>query len=761
MRSPLASDGLGTGKRRAPLVQFPVEPPRSRSKSVGHMNKRVANFLVGQFLPAITCIGLAFTIGHLPLGKRLENGAQDQLTVLRAGSHPQPDERLIVAGIDDGSLDQFGRWPWSRKVHAQFMYSLARGKPGVVSWDILFTEPSDEDAMLVQGAKALESRVVFGAYTSDDDPKQRVPATDLTPPLTRIEGNAEDIPTSPFAYRPIPELREIAYTAYCDTPGNRRAVPLLQQVDGQVAPSLSLQSLMVYWGIKSDDVRVVLGDAIYLEGPEVRRRIPIDGRGFYYVNYRFGAEKANVLSYAQLLISYTNHYLRNAPQENLPPVENKIVLVGQYATGLTDMGFTPFGQETPLVLVHANIIDNILREDYARQTTEWPIYLGALLLGMVGMIFFEKRRLHQQALYALGIPALYLAVAAFLWMRASIALPLVWPVIGFGALQVVMIVRQLIREQRAKAHIKGMFGTYLSPELVNRMVESGESPQLGGHEESITAYFSDIESFSTFSEQLPPDRLVELMNEYLTACTDIMLAEGGSLDKYIGDAIVMMFGAPMPLPGHALHACVASQRVQLRVAELREKWKSEGDRWPPIVQQMQTRIGLNTGAVIVGNMGSRTRFNYTMMGDNVNLAARMESGAKSWGVYTMCTDATRDACVSEGGDRVFFRALGRIIVRGRTTSVPIFEIVGLKENVTEQTRECARLFEQGLECHYKRDWAGALELFNQSAALEPNQPGVTPGVRTNPSRVYIDIVRVYQIAPPPENWDGEYVMTSK
>ena len=725
------------------------------------MKKRASDFLRGQIIPAVICIGAAFGLAQTPLGKRLDNGAQDQLTVLRAGSHPPPDERLIVAGIDDGALDEFGRWPWSREVHAQFMYSLARGKPGVVSWDILFTEPSDKDSLLVQGANALEARAVFGAYTSNDDPKHAVPATDLTPPITRIEGNIEDIPTSPFAYRPIPKLREIAYTAYCDTPGDRRDVPLLQRVGEQVMPSLSLQSLAVYWGIKADDIRVVLGDAIYLEGTDIRRRIPINHRGFYHINYRFGAENANVLGYAQLLFGYTNHYLRNIPQEGLPPIENKIVLVGQFATGLTDNGFTPFGHETPLVLVHANIIDNILREDYVRQAPSWLIYLGALLLGLIGMIFFEKRKLHQQALYALGIPAIYLAVAAYLWMQASIALPLVWPVIGFGALQVVMIVRQLIREQRSKAHIKGMFGTYLSPDLVNRMIESGESPQLGGHEETITAYFSDIESFSTFSEQLPPDRLVELMNEYLTACTDIMLAEGGSLDKYIGDAIVMMFGAPMPLPGHALHACIASQRVQLRIAELREKWKAEGDRWPPIVQQMQTRIGLNTGAVIVGNMGSRTRFNYTMMGDNVNLAARMESGAKSWGVYTMCAEATRDACVSEGGDRVFFRALGRIIVRGRTTAVPIFEIVGLKENVTEQTRECVRLFEQGLACYYKRDWEGALERFNQSAALEPNQPGVTPGVRTNPSRVYMEIVRVYQIAPPPENWDGEYVMTTK
>jgi adenylate cyclase len=176
---------------------------------------------------------------------------------------------------------------------------------------------------------------------------------------------------------------------------------------------------------------------------------------------------------------------------------------------------------------------------------------------------------------------------------------------------------------------------------------------------------------------------------------------------------------------------------------------------------MQSRIGMNSGPVIVGNMGSRTRFNYTMMGDNVNLAARMESGAKSWGVYTMCSEATKDACVRDGGDRLVFRALGRIVVKGRSSAVPIFEIVGLKENVTDRTRECIGLFEQGLALYYKRDWEGALARFAQSKDLEPNQPGVTPGVHSNPSLVYINIVKRYQIAPPPALWEGEYVMTEK
>jgi adenylate cyclase len=176
---------------------------------------------------------------------------------------------------------------------------------------------------------------------------------------------------------------------------------------------------------------------------------------------------------------------------------------------------------------------------------------------------------------------------------------------------------------------------------------------------------------------------------------------------------------------------------------------------------MQSRIGLNSGLCTIGNMGSPTRFNYTMMGDNVNLAARMESGAKSWGAYTMCAEATKIACEKHEPERVVFRPLGRIVVKGRTTAVPIFEIVGLKETVSAQTRDCVGIFSQALEKYYARDWDGALALFTQSRDLEFNVPGKSPGVMSNPSLVYLDITAHYKHEPPPENWDGIYVMKEK
>ncbi|HEY0946981.1 MAG TPA: adenylate/guanylate cyclase domain-containing protein [Opitutaceae bacterium] len=441
-----------------------------------------------------------------------------------------------------------------------------------------------------------------------------------------------------------------------------------------------------------------------------------------------------------------------------------IVLIGPTDPLLQDLAPTPFDrQPVPKVGLHGNLVKTILTGRCLQHLGSTSAAVLTLVLTLAVTLLAVAGGAHglRAKLLAVALLGGYVVAALIAFARLDLVLPVVAPVgaaftTSFGGL-----LWQVIREEKQKGRIKGMFGAYVSPQLVERLVESGEDPQLGGHEVEITAYFSDIQSFSTFAEKLPPAKLVELMNEYLTACTDIVQEEGGTLDKYIGDAVVAMFGAPIALPDHAYRACIASLRVHAKIGELRAKWQAEGDRWPEVVRTMQSRIGLNSGLATIGNMGSRTRFNYTMMGDNVNLAARMESGAKSWGVYSLCTDATKSACERHGGDRVVFRPLGRIVVMGRSQPVPIYEIVGLKEQVGAGTRECLGLFEQALARYHARDWTAAKRLFGQSAELEPNQPGRTPGVKSNPSLAYQRIVARYEAEPPGTEWDGVYVMQEK
>jgi adenylate cyclase len=431
---------------------------------------------------------------------------------------------------------------------------------------------------------------------------------------------------------------------------------------------------------------------------------------------------------------------------------------------LQDLAPTPFDNSpVPKVGVHGNLIKTIASGRFLRHLPESAeaAITFLLTLAVAGLAVSGGVRSIRDKIFGGVLVAAFVAYAFILFGNHDLVLPLAMPMGAVFTASFAAIGWQLLDEEKQKGRLRGMFSTYVSPQLVESMVESGGEPQLGGHEADITSYFSDIESFSAIGEKLLPSQLVELMNEYFTAYTDIVLAQGGLLDKYIGDMVVAMFGGLVPLQDHALRACVTSQLVQRRLGELREKWRGEGDKWPELVWRMQSRIGLNSGPAIVGNMGSSARFNYTMMGDNVNLAARMESGAKAYGVYTMAAEPTKLACERQGPDRVVFRHLDRIVVKGRSKPIPIYESVGLKEDVTAPTRECIGLFEQGLARYFAQDWDAAEALFRRSAVLEANQSSQTSGVEINPSRALISRCSHMRAHPPGADWDGVYVMKVK
>jgi adenylate cyclase len=474
------------------------------------------------------------------------------------------------------------------------------------------------------------------------------------------------------------------------------------------------------------------------------------------------ASLADVLIYQRELVS-DDADVKLKAKKFFERFADAIILVGPVDPLLQDLSPTPLNASpVPKVGLHGNLIKTIRSGLFIRHLPLWAtlfiafgLSLSVSRLAVVG----GAKGIHYK-IYAAVLVCAFVAAAFYLFSSHQVLLEMAAPLGATFTSAFVAVGWQLLEEEKQKGRIKGMFGTYVSPQLVDRMVASGDSPQLGGHDDEITAYFSDIQAFSTFSEKLGSGPLVELMNEYLTACTDIVQAEGGTLDKYIGDAVVAMFGAPLALPDHAYRAGIASQLVHLKLGELRQKWKSEGEKWPEIVWNMQTRVGLNTGVCMIGNMGSRTRFNYTMMGDNVNLAARMESGSKAYGVYTMVAESTKLAC-EQHGDRLVFRPLDRIVVKGRTAPVPVYEIVGLKEKVFPETFACLACFAQGIESYLAQDWGRAAELFAQSGRLEPNVPGVTPGVETNPSIVMVNRCQEMKTNPPGRDWDGVYKMSSK
>lgn len=703
--------------------------------------------------------------------------------------------KIVYVDVDDRSIEEIGNWPWTRHLFKRVAEGLVtKGGVAAVGFDFVLSPQGaaqSADRKLLQEGDAELGRfaikyppavpppVVFGAsftagtfYAQEGKVLNRglaLVASD-TRPLQEIEP-----PEETSFERPNGATIAPPYIGVIDTlNGSTRTVAAWAPTRTREYRHMAVELARLHWrlplsGIKRSDDRLdfVRADGVVLGSIPLREKQLLDINWFSAWDSSLNVRESfwKVYSYVSALSSDKEEE-RKLAEEFFADSKWKdaVVLIGPVAPLLQDLATTPLDDlPVPKVGVHGNLLKTIASGLYLKRPAPWSGHAIVFGLTVVISAFAAAggARGLRSKLTALLLLTAYVFGAFYCFDHYQLILPLAAPVGAIFSTSFVSIIWQLIIEEKQKGRIKGMFGAYVSPDLVDRMVDSGEDPQLGGHDAEITAYFSDIQGFSTFSEKLRSGPLVELMNEYLTACTDIVQGEGGTLDKYIGDAVVAMFGAPIPMKDHALRACVATQRVHLKLAELREKWKSEGEKWPEIVWRMQSRIGLNTGECMIGNMGSRTRFNYTMMGDNVNLAARMESGAKSWGVYTMCAEATKFACEQHDADRLVFRPLGRIVVKGRTLAVPIYEIVGLKENVSPQTRECIGLFSQAMEKYYARDWDGALAGFAQSRELEFNVPGKTPGVTSNPSLVYLDIVQHFKHEPPPANWDGVYVMKEK
>lgn len=720
--------------------------PNKKKRSLGFVLK---------LLPAVLALALGFS--YTPMGGELENLTLDWRFKARAATDPEAHASILIVGIDEDALARFGRWPWTREVHGALMTQLAARPPAAVAFDLLFTEPSPDPASDQAFGDALillsSSITAAAAEVLEGRPEFTEEYAGNTKAITRFKGDPARLVGHDTGLLPVQILAESSHVGFVNCPpgadGARRRIPLVVRCGTRVFPSLVLQALLQSQGLDTDAVEVVPG-LVRVTGDGKTWEIPVDDRAQMTINYR-RPESFTFFPYAALVSKLAELRDQTWP-ENYPPVAGQILLVGQTAAGLSDLGLTPHGPQTPLVLVHANALGNILSGDYIREL-DLPLVIAAwILLALLTILVLRHGSIGMSVAVPFLLVGMYVGAAFYFFQTESLHLPLAWPVLGFIVVQGGSIVHRLVLELRAKGRIKGMFGTYVAPQVVEQMITSGEEPKLGGHQTEITAFFSDIAGFSSFSEKLSADRLVELMNDYLTEMTDILHDNGGTLDKFIGDAIVGMFGAPLYFEGHAYHACRAAILMQKRQLELREKWRKEGN-WPDIVFDMKTRIGLNSGQAIIGNMGSRRRFNYTMMGDTVNLAARSESGAKSYGVYTMITDETR-TLARKHQDDITFRFLDRIVVKGRSTPVEMYELVGFTREVSAQTDECLAIYQQGIEHYFAQEWVDAQTCFQRSADREQHQDA-------NPSLVMIQRCEAMKTNPPPPDWDGVYVMKTK
>jgi len=422
-------------------------------------------------------------------------------------------------------------------------------------------------------------------------------------------------------------------------------------------------------------------------------------------------------------------------------ISGKIVLIGEVAEVAHDEFETPVGNVYGVEVI-ANSISTILKSGPLRPAG----LVLELFIGFLLMVAFLATRLIQNPLPRNTISGtvllVYIVFVGFLYVSIGLVVSLSYLLMASIASLVVINARFYITEMGQKAMIRQMFGQYLSPKVVENLVDDPDNIQLGGEEREMTAYFSDIAGFSSISEDLSPSELVAVLNEYLTEMCNIIIGNEGTVDKFEGDAIIAFWGAPTVQVDHAKLACFASIDMNNRLFELRDKWKGEG------IPQLSVRMGLNTGPMVVGNMGSIQKKNYTIMGDAVNLASRLEGANKAYGSKMMISESTYRACDS----MVDARELDVIRVVGKSEAVKVYELLERKGQTTPQVADLVLEFEKALRIYRTGDFAAAKTTFENCLQIVSDD---------NPSAIYVARCQSYLENPPPSDWDGVFTLTEK
>ncbi len=420
-------------------------------------------------------------------------------------------------------------------------------------------------------------------------------------------------------------------------------------------------------------------------------------------------------------------------------------IIGYSGVGTSDLGVNPFWKLYPNVGTHANIYNTIMSGQYIYALPAWVSWVVALVLCYIcAMAHRRIKSLRGRIIFGIASTTVVFVISAVIFTLFRIYLQTLLPVIAvFMSFILISILRFVFSEQE-KSFLRKAFTMYLSSDVVNQIVDDPSLLKLGGQEKQITALFTDIKSFSTLSEKVSPEHLVQILNKYLTVMSDIVLDQKGTIDKYIGDAIVSFFGAPIDLPDHAIRACMAAVRMKEAEVRLNEEMLASGDTPMPIY----TRIGINTGAMVVGNMGTDNKMNYTIMGNDVNLAARLEGVNKQYGTWILVSESTWNAT----GGLFLGRKLDRVRVVGIDTPVQLYNIMAVRAEAKGNMVALADRFNFAMDAYRAKKFSDALLLFTKCAELEPEDAA---------TQIYLDRVKDLLKNGVPDNWTDVINMTSK
>jgi adenylate cyclase len=686
------------------------------------LNDRLWPFLKAGLIGAGGFV-VVLIVTNLPFLFLLELKGLDLLFLIR-GALPPPPEIVIVA-IDEPSLAELSRqWPWPRSIHARLIEQLKKAGARVIGFDILFAERShpDDDRALERALQEVSNVVLLSEKVTIDDPLYRN--------TIRVD------PIEPFKAVAVAGLSSLQI--YPDGTVRRA------RLEFPDIASFALQVARLYMADQASQLTTT-------QPPVGKKREWLDPSKEVLLNYLGPPRTVKTVSYYQAL-----EYDRM-----LPPgiFAGKIVLVGRSTQTAPepqrtapDVFHTPFlvsaESLTSGVEIQATIISNIITGRFVSELTPMARLGLLMLLALVGSLLQLRLRLLASLGVTLALSALFLGIATMLFTSRDLWLPLFAGTLQFGLVQVGHVVANMVTERRTKERIKGTFETYMDPRIVETVIHQSASIMASGEKRVATVFFSDMEKFTSISEQMTTDGLVNMINQYLTMASESIRRYNGIIDKYIGDAIMAFWAPPFTNEyEHATLACFASLEQLLILNKFRMvlpdiKGFNKG------IPHIDIRIGLATGEVIVGNIGSHISRNYTVMGDTVNIASRLESASKHYGTRLLMSEQTQVMA----RDTIETRELDSIRLMGKSDPVRVFELLARKGELGWAAADLRERFERGLAAYRNCDWDRAQADFSACLEIDPGDA---------PSKLFVARLQYLRDHPPAENWDGVWSLAEK
>ncbi|MFA7343028.1 MAG: adenylate/guanylate cyclase domain-containing protein [Terrimicrobiaceae bacterium] len=670
--------------------------------------------------------------------------------------------KVCYVNVDTDSIVAFGNFPWSRGIFAQALDALfERGGVRAVGMDFVFGDAGipqlgrkeAEEGSLELGKSINKHRNVVLAATYGTEIGLLGKRSSFPFVFEKnYDPKESDLPELPNFPVVGPTWGNVGLI---DTAGEAlRWVPFFACTEHKTYLPMGLQLFLISRGLDDSAVEIQK-DRMLVRDPEGRTLldIPLTFGQLVEPNW-FSPWEENPQVGIFHVVEF-DRMAREGDEEEKARAEkffrafhDAVVLIGPTDRLLNDLSEAPLSgaKPVPRVSLHGNLFKTL---DSGRFVSRSPVWVNILLIFGLGFgtawLGVTPHRFSKWSKMLSGLlVAGYVGFAFLLFAKAEILLPVVAPVGAALSCTFLALLRQLAIEEQQRRRIKNLFGTYVSAAVVEEMLGKNAAPRTGGEEVEITAFFSDIVAFSPIAEELPPKDLVDLMCQYLGECTSAVIDQEGTLDKYVGDAIIAMFGAPLACQDHAAAACRAALALQEAQGRLRERWSQE-PKWPEVVRRMRTRVGLHTGMAIVGNIGSELRFNYTMMGDTVNLAQRIEAAGSNYGTEILVSGETMLAA-SRSDPALVFRNIDRVLVPGRVQPVDLHELLGHGDAVRERFRARLAIYEEARSLYARGLWADARKMFLLAADEESFRS------RKNPAAVMLARCELMLSHPPVENY---------